>query len=82
MLRVLEDAAEGPLVRRLSRLAKRLKLADAAPDLLLGARDELEFDLRDELPRYESASSSRVNQPAPCSSTTRARTRTAAQFEP
>src|SRR5215831_7588117 len=49
VLRVLEDAAESPLVRRLRRLPQRLQLADPPLDLGWVARLQTELDPRDDL---------------------------------
>src|SRR5207244_8959087 len=49
VLRVLEDAPEGALVRRLGRLPLRLQLGDVRFDLVDGARRETQLDPRDDL---------------------------------
>src|SRR5213079_3476680 len=51
VLRILEDAAERPLVRRLSGLPPGLHVGDYRPDLLGRARLELEVHLGDDLSR-------------------------------
>src|SRR5205085_5228182 len=49
VLGILEDASEGPLVRRLRRLPPCLHVADDGLDLLERARVELELDARNDL---------------------------------